>query len=220
MRFSRFIDSLSFNYKITFGFLTLILIMTLGMSYMLKKYTDMSTMTTDIIDRYHPVTNLTSDALQDIQTADNLLHEYLLNNDLDMVNTYTAIMLHARDDIELLIKYSKDQEISINQDDLKRVISIIDELNTNTSRMVSLGKDFYSNYPIISYATEELNPIGREYLGIINAIIADNKELGLSEDEIIVLTDMRQSWTQMMSNMKVVIATRSQSSVDNVYVYS
>ena len=57
-------------------------------------------------------------------------------------------------------------------------------------------------------------------MGYINQIIDESEELGLSTEEIILLSNMRHTWGQIMSHMRTVITTRNQTSIENVYLYS
>ena len=216
----RFIDSLSFKQKITFGFTALILIMAVGMSYMLVQYTYMSEMTTDIIERYQPVTNITSEAIKHTQSSVNLLHEHLLDNDLNKIDKQQIHMDHLKEDIMILIEYANVQELNINKKELLRAIAINDEIALYVDKIKELSSDYNKNHPVITYATETLNPIGLEYLGFINQIIDESPELGLSLEAVIALSNMRYSWSQVMGHMRTVITTRNPGAITNVYTYS
>ncbi|MCW8854455.1 MAG: ATP-binding protein [Gammaproteobacteria bacterium] len=190
------------------------------MSYMLVQYTTMSKMTTDIIDRYQPVTNITSEALKHTQTSVNLLHEHLLDYDISKIDAQLYHLNHMKEDVTTLIEYAKIQKLKIDTKPLIKAITIADEINKYTEQIRLLSNNYDKNHPVIAYATESLNPIGLQYQGLINGIIDESKELELSPEAIILLSNMRHSWSQLMSHMRTVITTRNQTSINNVYTYS
>lgn len=216
----RFFDSLSFKQKITLGFSALIIIMVTGMSYMLYQFTSVSKMTSEISDRYQPVTSTAGKALELAQASANLLHEHLLDYDAEKIEDHSQKMNQMKNNVMILIDYANTEALNINKDKLYRAIEIAEEIKGYSQRIEQLSYEYNENHPVITYATENLNPTGIEYLGYIAQILNEVDDLGLSIDEVILLSEMRQSWSQLMSHMRTIITTRNQTSMDNVYSYS
>ncbi|MDH5764868.1 MAG: ATP-binding protein [Gammaproteobacteria bacterium] len=195
------------------------LIMTTGMSYMLIQFINMSSMTTEIIDRYQPVTNITSMALKHTQSSVNLLHEHLLNYNPDKIHQQRENMAYLKDEIIVLIDYTNREELNLDKNKLLNTINVINEIETLTNEIETLSNNYDQNHPVIAYATESLNPIGLEYLGYINQIIDEADELELSTNELVLFSNMRHSWSQVMGHMRTVITSRNQASISNIYTY-
>jgi len=65
-----------------------------------------------------------------------------------------------------------------------------------------------------------LNPLALEYLGLIDYIIEQNIYSDIPKAVVIKLSDMRHSWTQMMSSLRITLATRQAREFVNVKTYA
>ena len=214
-----FFETLSFKQKIISGFAILSSILILGMGYMLFEFTHVASLGTAIIERHQPVTNTASKALKLTQSASNQLHQYLLTDGIASLDEYPAVLNRLQDTIRTLQEYAVDQALMIDRQQLERSISIVDEINQHTVDIVELGRNYEQNHPIITSASSLLNPLALEYLGLINQIIDNNAYADFPMEALLLLANMRHSWSQMMSNLRVSLATRTINEIDNVTVY-
>ena len=214
-----FFESLSFKQKIVVGFTVLSSILILGMAYMLIEFSHVASLVTNIIQQQQPVTNTASKALKDAQSASNQIHEFLLTDGEVELSNYPATMKRLQSGIQILSLYAEDSDLVINKQHLKRSIEIIDELNRLTVEIIRLNNNYEENHPIITTASSLLNPPALEYLGLINQILVDNAADGLSTEALMLLADMRHSWSQVMSHLRIALATRALNELVNVRAY-
>jgi len=214
-----FFEALSFKQKIITGFAILSSILILGMGYMLFEFTHVASLGTAIIERHQPVTNAASKAMKLTQSARNQLHQYLLTDGISGLDEYPDTLQRLQDSILTLYAYAEAEDLMINKYQLDRSSEIIDEINRHTIDIVELNRSYELNHPIITSASSLLNPLALEYLGLINQIIDTNLASNIPTDALLLLADMRHSWSQMMSNLRVSLATRTINEIDNVTVY-
>ena len=216
---NKFFEDLSFKQKIITGFAILSSILIFGMGYMLFEFTYVASLGTDIIEQHQPVTNTASKALKLAQSARNQLNEFLLTEGVNILDDYANSIEQLQNEIQTLLRYAEDTGLMINKGQLERSSVIIEEINRLSVEIVLLNKDYELNHPIIASASSLLNPLALEYLGLINQIIDDNATEGLPTEALILLTNMRHSWSQMMSHMRVSLATRTMDDLINVTAY-
>lgn len=212
-------EALSFKQKIITGFAILSTILILGMGYMLYEFTHVASLGTDIIEQHQPVTNAASKALKHAQSASNQLNKFLLTDGLTGLGDYADTLKQLQDEIQTLLQYAEDPDLVINQQHLERSIEIIVEINRLSVDVVLLNEDYEQNHPIITTASSLLNPPALEYLGLITQIIDDKAAEGLPTEELMLLSNMRHSWSQVMSHLRIALATRSLDHLINVTAY-
>lgn len=212
-------DRLTFKQKIISGFVFLSSIMILGMSYMLFEFTHLSDLSNDLIKKYQPLTIAANEALEHAYSATNLLHEHLLMSEDENFNIYSTSIKHLRETLEQLSLRASGLQLLISREQLNRLTLIIEEINSYVLQMKELHKSYEKNNPVISLASAQLNPSALEYQGLINEIIGEADEAGLSREVLLNLANMRYSWTQMMSQLRIALATRNKRELINVNAY-
>lgn len=213
-------ERLSLKQKIIFGFSLLSVILIFGMGYMLFEFTAISKISTDIIEKQRPIIRSASDAREDSQIAVNSIHKYILDGDSTNLETYYKKIIHLKQDLNSLLNYAKNPIFKLNVHELQSAISNIDKVNLHVVELEKYKNNYEDNHPIINSAAKSLNPIALEYLGIINNIIFESEKLGLSRDDLMLLSEMRHSWTQMLSSLRISLATKQAREFANVKAYA
>jgi signal transduction histidine kinase/CHASE3 domain sensor protein len=216
---NKFFEALSFKQKIIVGFFILSSILILGMGYMMFKFTQVASLGTVIIERNQPVTNIANKALKNTQSINNQLHKFVLTDGATGLDDYAETIKQLQDEIQTLLQYAKDPDLVINKQHLERSITIIEEIDDLSTEIVELEKNYEQNHPIITTASSVLNSPALEYLGLITQIIDSNATDGLPLNALLLLTEIRHSWAQVMSHLRVALATRSLDELVNVTAY-
>lgn len=213
-------ERLSLKQKVIFGFSLLSVILIFGMGYMLFEFTAISKISTDIIEKQRPIIRSASNAREDSQLAVNSLHKYILDGNASNLKRYYKKIAHLKQDLNDILNYAKKSDFELNEFKFHSAINSIDKINLHVVELEKYKNNYEDNHPIIYFAAKELNPIALEYLGIINNILFENKESGLPREALIHLSEMRHSWTQMLSSLRITLATQQAKEFVNVNAYA
>lgn len=213
-------ERLSFKKKIIFGFSLLSAIFILGMGYMLYEFTHISQLSTNMIEKQQPIIRNASNAREYSQSAANYIHKFLLNDDESNLTSYFKTVEELNGNLEILLEYAENPEFELNVKELKRACDILEEINEYVIKIKEYNNNYEENHPIIKIAASTLNPLALEYLGLLNFIIKQNTSSGISKKVLIELTNMRHSWTQMLSSLRITLATRQARPFVNVKAYA
>ena len=211
-------ERLSLKQKIIFGFSLLSVILIFGMGYMLYAFTAISKINTNIIEKQQPIIRSANDARDDSQIAVNFLHKYLSGSDTTNLENFYKKIDHLNKDLSDLLNYAKNPIFKLDVFKLRRALNSIDKINLYVVELENYKNNYEDNHPVIKTAAKELNPIALEYLGVINNIILENPEL--PRDVLLLIYEMRHSWTQMLSSLRITLATRQGLEFINVKTYA
>lgn len=215
-----FFERLSFKKKIIFGFSLLSAIFIFGMGYMLYEFTHISQLSINMIEKQQPIIRNASNAREYTQSAANYIHKFLLNGDESNLTSYFKTVEELNGNLEILLEYAENPEFELNIKELKRACDILEEINEYVIKIKDYSNNYEENHPIIKIAASTLNPLALEYLGLLNFIIKQNTNSKISKKVLIELTNMRHSWTQMLSSLRITLATRQARSFVNVKAYA
>ena len=123
---NNFFENLSFKQKIIFGFSLLSAIFLLGMGFMLFEFTDVSTLSANIIEKHQPITRSASNALDSSKSAANHLHKYLLNGEKAELLKYYNSINEIKKDLKTFSEYSG--KLDLKQNYIERANIIVTEL--------------------------------------------------------------------------------------------
>lgn len=213
-------ERLGLKQKVIIGFSLLSVILIFGMGYMLFEFTVISKISTDIIEKQRPIIRSASNAREDSQIAINSLHKYILDGKISNLKNYYKKIVHLKQDLNELLNYAKKSDFELNEIELHSAINNIDKINLYVVELEKYKSNYVDNHPIIYSAAKALNPVALEYLGIINNILFENKKSGLSREVLMHLAEMRHSWTQMLSSLRITLATQQAREFVNVKVYA
>lgn len=213
-------ERLSFRQKIIFGFSLLSAVFIFGMGYMLFEFTNISQLSTNIIEKQRPIIRSSSNAREYSQSAANYLHKFILNgNESNLVN-YSRSINELKKSLKSLSKYIGKPDFELKEEELQRLNIILKEIDQYVLELKKYKNNYIENHPIINTAANTLNPLAIEYLGIINSIIYENTHSGISRETLVQFADMRHSWTQMLSSLRITLATKQAREFVNVKTYS
>ena len=215
-----FFENLSFKHKIIFGFTLLSVILIFGMGYMLFEFTKISQLSKNIIEKQQPILRNVSNAREYSQLAANYIQKFILDSEESNLANYSITVKKLDDNLRELIKYAENPEFELNVKELKRACDIIKEINQYVIKIKQYNNNYEENHPIIRIAASTLNPLALEYLGHLNFIIKQNTTSGISKKVLMELANMRHSWTQMLSSLRITLATRQARSFVNVKAYA
>jgi signal transduction histidine kinase/CHASE3 domain sensor protein len=208
--------------KIALAFTAICMAVIIGLSYILYDLRTVHNMSNELVNRHQPVAQALRYIVQNIDHAKYDLQVYLLTGEKSYVAHFKADLKETYPHINQLETYISEEAYNIKRSEISNIKLLLHDISGNVENMQKVGENYAENYVIISAASSDLNPLALEYLGIINSMLdeeRDEPDLKTQAHSVGLLTDIRHSWTQMMSFLRIDIATRRKSNHENVYSY-
>ena len=213
--------TLGFSRKIIVSFSVLCFFFFLSFGYILYDIHGVRLLADTVINKRQPIADTARQALERTGDAVNALHQYSLTGE----PRYYNIFIRELDIVQTKINQIHDSDIvsaTISHSDIHRISKLIRTLYKKGQQLKALQNDYEANHPVIAAASKQLNPLALEYLGLINQIIDDIYYESDSLDRTVklkLLNDLRYSWIQIMSHIRIAIATRNKRDMKNVRSY-
>jgi len=219
--FSVLNKSLGFSRKIIISFITLCFFFFLSFAYILYDIDGVRQLADTVINKQQPLADTARIASESAGAAVNALHKYSLTGEERYYTDFIEQLTSAREKInQIRDKGIKSEKIS--HEHIFRISGLIKFLFEQGIILKELQNNYEANHPIIAGASRRLNPIALEYLGFINQVIDDIYYESNSDDRTVklkLLNDLRYSWIQIMSHLRIVLATRDNKDMRNVMSY-
>lgn len=190
------------------------------MGYMLFEFTNISQLSINIIEKQQPIIRHSSNAREHSQSAANHLHKFLLNRDVANLINYSRTVEKLKSNLKTLLEYAEIPEFELSIRELQRAYIILEEIDHYVVDIEKYSNNYEENHPVINIAASVLNPLALEYLGMLNSIIDQNTHSELSKEILIKFSNLRHSWTQMLSSLRITLATRQARAFTNVKAYA
>jgi len=221
--FMTWFKSLGFRHKLTAGFVSVILVLSIGTAMTLLRLGKVEQSASDVVQHRQPVTATIFKAGQDLRSIEGLLHSYLLTGQEELFLGFKDRVAALETQVTSLQgKISRD-EFSEESAPLDRLKAMCNELRLHANRLHELRNSFEENHPLITTAVELLNPLALAFLGQLNELIDAARDLPHNKNQklfIHTLADLRYTWVQMMSHVRVALATHTKRDLENVRLFS
>jgi len=219
--FSKLNKPLGFSRKIVISYIALCVFFFLSFAYILYGIHEVRDVADTAINKQQPLADKARIASENASAAVNALHQYSLTGEEIYYSNFTKRLNNARGKIN---EINNDSIIStkISHEHIYRITELIKFLFEQGIILKELQNNYEANNPIIASASQKLNPIALEYLGLLNQVIDDvydDKAIVDRTVELKLLNDLRYSWIQIMSHLRIVLATRDKNDLINVYNY-
>jgi len=205
------IKGLSVRQKIGIGFGGLILLMTISIGITLIKLTDVADITHSVIEEHQPAANLFQRLNQDLNSATSLLHGYLLTGEVDQREEFAIVEQDIMEGITAA--HSKNylhENVDLAQKQLLHAEDLFIKFRAHARELYDL-RDKNANNRGLLLAQETLNAPAIVFLGLVNTLLASD-DIDLDDPAMIeaytTLQDLRYTWVQMMSSLRLFVTTQ------------
>lgn len=214
--------NLSVRQKIGIGFGGLILLMTVSIGFTLYKLSVVSDVTHSVIEERQPTANLFQRLNQDLNLATSLLNGYLLTGEGELREEYKII----EQDISEILTKLRDEHNTFNGEVTPEQIEQADHLfgkfRTYAFTLFDL-RDKNANNRGMILAQDTLNAPANRVVAHINTLLASD-DIDLADPKMLkaytTLQELRYTWTQMMSSLRLYIITQSDGLLTNFRTFS
>jgi signal transduction histidine kinase len=213
-----------FRRKLVTGFAMVILVLSTGMGITLITVTKVEKIGRGVIEQKQPFAIKTLNIVEDLRVAESLLHTYLLTGSEDHFKEFQTACTSLEKDISALKSDADSKNITIDQQSINNALSLLSEFKELGKELYVLRGNYEQNHPAIAISASTLNPLALKFLGIINELILEraNEETATGADSLLLqtyLVQVRYSWVQMMSHLRIALATHIRSDLVNVNQY-
>jgi PAS domain S-box-containing protein len=209
--------------KIISGFAGLIALMALGMGFTLLKLAQVEQVADQVIERHQPAAQLFQHLAEELNLATTLLNGYLLTGHAEHKTEYAAveqlIVEHLTEARSLTVTTQGEVSSKLLDDAEKLLV----EFQDHAEKLFYLRDNNDANYPGMALAEASLLPPAIEFLGRVNLLIAsDDLDINDPQDAFVLsrLHELRYSWVQMMSNLRLFLTTQGEVHVSNFENFS
>jgi len=205
----------------SFGLIGLILLA--GISYILIDFSSVERLGSKVITEQQPVSQMAHTALDAVNSATNNLHTFLLTSEKKYYQEFTHNQQELRTALDMLLESAKTPELELNSEQLVRSKELIAVISRQAEELNRLSGNYEENHPSIALASGTLNPLALEYLGYINELIDEVSEMEATSANLHalnLLSNIRHTWTQMMSYLRIALATQTAIDLKNVEAYA
>jgi len=219
---STYLHNTTLRTKIRLAFATIVFAVIIGMSYILYDFSRAHQLSHELVTVSQPVTKLLRNINKYLENARYNLQVNLLTGDARYYQKFSDNINAA---LELLAQLDQQHQEAVGQDEINKLEAIrvtIDEITSHAADINEVSKKYETNYIIVATASSDLNPLALEYLGLLNDMIEELKsddDLKTNTYLLGLLTDIRYTWTQMMSHLRIALATRNIEDLENVNIF-
>ena len=212
---------LTIRAKILAGFGGLILLMTLAMGITLYAMSNSERIAAQAIAQRQPAVHLLLRMSGELNLATALLNGYLLTgyqeNEHEFLALQKSLQKNLRESKHLAALAGKDA-----QKKLAEVEKQLELLRQHGDTVIYLREHPEENYPGLSLARNTINGPANRFLGLNNILInADDLNLSLPDHRwfFYLLQELRYTWIQMMSNMRLFVTARGSGDLADFHTY-
>lgn len=222
--FPKFSTSLGFSQKIIASFVALGFFFFLSFSYILYDVHGVRLLADTVINKQQPLADSARMALENTSAASNALNQYSLTGEEKYYSSFTQRLKTVRKTFnQIRIDNSDNSDAKkLSHEHMHRISELIKFLFEQGIVLKELQNNYEANHPVIAAASRKLNPIALEYLGFLNQVIDDvyyDTDSTKRTIKLKLLNDLRYSWIQIMSHIRIALATRNSRDMKNVMSY-
>lgn len=217
------LKGLSVRQKIGIGFGGLILLMTISIGITLLKLTDVANISHSVIEEHQPTANLFQRLDKDLNFATTLLNGYLLTGEQELRENYEIV---DQDIMEALTAAHAIKSLHHDGGNTHKQLMRAEELFGNFRNYATQLYELHDNKANnrgMQLAQETLNPPASQFLGIVNTLLS-SEDIHPNDPEMrepyIKLQELRYTWVQMMSSLRIYIITQGKEYLINFEVFS
>jgi PAS domain S-box-containing protein len=204
----------SLRCKILFGFGGLIALLALGMGFTLLKLGQVEQVAATVIESHQPAAQQFQRLAEELNLATTLLNGYLLTGHPDHKTEYARvegqIVAHLTEARGLTVTTRGEVSSKLLDDAEKLLI----EFRDYAQKLFQLRDNKDENYPGMALAEQTLLPPARAFLGKVNLLLTSddlNSTNPRDAHALSLLHELRYSWVQMMSSLRLFLTTQGEA---------
>ncbi|MCB1754033.1 MAG: methyl-accepting chemotaxis protein [Gammaproteobacteria bacterium] len=207
---------MALNYGVLF-----LIVLSFGISS-LGRLSAVNTETDVVVQEVQPVLSAAEELSTDIINAGMSIGFYMLDKNESELEHSDHLLKMAEEKIKKLKSTSILQDDEAIQTHFAAIETYLKQLKSYRPQIVDVVSNVGSNIRASQFASDEVNPIAMEISQVLTEMILveQNEEATADRKRILAdLNDLRYLWTNLLSEMRLYLAFRSDSSRQNLLVY-
>ena len=178
--------------------------------------------TVRVVNQIQPAVLDSMDLTRHLDTAASALGFYLLSKDQAHKEEYLTELEKAQQVLARL----RERELIAQDPEFSGLVAGIGEkverFGGYRERMLELAKSDAENFPAISYAAQNINPLSQQALQLMTQMILSEEEQPATAERKALLSrihDLRYAWANVMNGVRAYLAFRGESALQEVDLY-
>ena len=162
------------------------------------------------------------DLTRHLDTAGSALGFYLLSKEAEHKEEY----LTELDQAETVLARLRERQLVAEDPKLSELVARVGErverFRGYQERMLELATDDAKNFPAISYAAQNINPLSQQALQLMTQMILSEEEQPATAERKALFSrmhDLRYAWANVMNGIRAYLAFRGESALNEVDLY-
>lgn len=175
-----------------------------------------------VANEVQPALIVAEELLADILNAGMSLGFYMLDKSDHNLNTHNERIVSAETRIESLFERDLVAQYPRLHEQLVEINEQIQQVKSYKPEVVNVATNVGANIIASRFATDTLNPVAMDISQILTEIILveEDEEATVARKQILAdLNNLRYIWTNMLNEMRLFLAFRTDSAKSNVEVY-
>ncbi len=208
--------------KIYMGFGGLMLLTALNAGYSMLKLNDVEKIGISAFQHRQPAANLFQRIVQDLNGATSLLNNYLLTGQKDQKEDFEIVAQSVKERIAVAHVLDIVKSGEVEQEMVTHAQELFEKYMLSANKLLTMSDGNKANAGLI-LATETLNVPAQRFLNHTNILLtSDDIDLSTPEglEAYTTLQDLRYSWGQMMSNLRLYIVSQGDGFIPNFWNFN
>lgn len=222
-RRSRPARHVSLRAKVILAFISIILLMIMGIGGSLLQLTKTTTLGNNVIHHHQPAAQASLELLADVNQITTIVNDYLLTGEEKFKTNFYKLKQRIQAYPRAAVFQEPDALSQQEHAELHQAASLLESLFQHVEQLFYLREHELENYPGLEKASTLTDPHTLAYLGTLNELLSEdysNYSSKLRLKIISLLNELRYSWVQMNNAFRIFMITRANNDLQNFYSYS
>lgn len=217
-----FLSNLRIRTKLWLGFGLLLFILVVVAINVFFSLTQLGTQTGKVVNEIQPTVFDAMELAKQLDTANKSLGFYLLSKEEQHKQGYLA----GLEQLDVLLGRLQSSPLAENDTEvaqrLQDLSAKVERFKGFREQMLTLAANDIANQPAFAYASESINPSSQQMLQLLSQMVLAEKGEEATDKRrelLLLITDMRYAWVNVMSSLRGYLAFRSASTLEEIANY-
>ncbi len=217
------INNLSIRHKLFSAFGLVLIVLVIQGSSAISSLSGVHDQVNQVVNHTQPAVLRSMEIAASLQRTSSALGFYLLSKEPQHKAAYQEGLTKVTELLQALRKLPAIQNDPASIQLVAAITSDIVKFKGFRERMLTLAQSDNENIPAIAYASEHINPIFREMIQQLGQMILAEESEDASEERKTFLAEinaLRFSWANLNNELRLYLAFRTSSALDNLKIYT
>jgi len=213
---------ISIRRKIVAGFAVLIILLMISLIVVMVEMEEIESSATSVIYERQPVAVRFVRFSENLNLAVSYLNGYLLTGHVNNKNQFYDISQKLKAELASFSELARSKHVRIDEKKLSKFIVHMKIFFADAGKLIKLRETPFDNYSGLKLASEKLMPMASSYLASANSLMSDLVDASPTKNNyktLVLLSELRSSWQQIISSMRLFLNSRVVENIGNIELY-